>query len=90
VIGFPPSVVGASHDTEAEPSPAAATTPEGAPGTVAGVTALEGSDDGPVPAALIACTVNVYIVPLFNPVIVVLVVDPPTLFTAPPGFVVTV
>ena len=43
----------------------------GAPGTVAGVTALEAADGGPTPATLVAVTVKVYVVPLANPVIVI-------------------
>lgn len=40
----------------------------GAPGTPEGVTALDATDSGPSPAALVARTVNVYEVPLVNPV----------------------
>ena len=39
--------------------PAAAVTLVGAPGTVAGVTALDALDDAPVPTVLLATTVNV-------------------------------
>ena len=38
-----------------------------------GVTALEAADSGPLPAGFDAVTVNVYVVPLVNPVTVVLV-----------------
>ena len=44
------------------------------PGPV-GVTALEGADAGPVPAAFIALTVNVYAVPAARPVTVAFVAD---------------
>jgi hypothetical protein len=40
----------------------------GAPGTVAGVTAAEAAEAGPVPTALIAETVKVYAVPFVKPV----------------------
>ena len=35
VIDAPPSLAGAAHDTDADPFPAVATTPDGAPGTPA-------------------------------------------------------
>ncbi len=41
------------------PLPGVAVTPVGAPGTVAGMTALEAADAGLVPIALLAVTVNV-------------------------------
>jgi len=50
---------GAVHDTPAELSPAVALTPVGAPGTAAGVTAVEADDAGPVPTPLVAVTVKV-------------------------------
>ena len=57
---LPPSA-GAVQDTTAEPSPAAADTPVGAPGAVGpvGVTAAEAAEAGPVPTALVAVTRNV-------------------------------
>ena len=70
MIGLPPSDPGAVQLTVADPSPAVAPTPLGAPGTVAGatgVTALEAADSGPAPTLLIAATVKVYAVPLVNP-----------------------
>jgi hypothetical protein len=39
--------------------PGVADAPEGAPGTVAGVTAFEGLEAAPVPTALVAVTVKV-------------------------------
>ncbi len=69
VIGLPPSP-GAVHDTVAEPTPATAATPVGAPGTDAtdeGVTELDAADGGPAPTALLAVTWNVYAVPLVSP-----------------------
>jgi hypothetical protein len=39
--------------------PGTAVTPVGAPGTVIGVTLFDGADAGPVPAVLVAVTVNV-------------------------------
>ena len=52
---------GAVQFTVAEPSPAVAATPVGAPGALGtlGVTAFDGADSGPVPFALVADTVNV-------------------------------
>src|SRR5215471_7113627 len=49
-------------------------------GVLDGVTALDGAEAGPVPMALVAVTVNVYVVPLVSPVMVVLVAggDPVT------------
>ena len=67
-IGLPP-LDGATHDTAAEPLPATATTPDGAPGTVGGlgVTAADAADAAPGPTAFAAATVNVYAVPFVNP-----------------------
>jgi hypothetical protein len=59
VIGLPPFEDGPVHDTVAAPSLATAETPDGAPGTVAGVTTADGVDAGPVPIAFAAVTVNV-------------------------------
>jgi hypothetical protein len=72
-VTLPPA--GAVQLTEAAPGPAvAAVTALGAPGTAPGVTALDGEDAGPVPAVLVAETVNVYVVPLVSPVTVAVVV----------------
>ena len=48
--------------------PAVAVPIVGAPGTVAGVTLLDGLEAGPVPIALVAFTVKVYAVPFVSPV----------------------
>jgi hypothetical protein len=58
-MGVLPLDAGAVQLTVACPFPATAVTPVGAPGTRAGVTGLEGSEAGPVPAALDAVTVKV-------------------------------
>ena len=61
MIGLPP-LPGAVHDTVTDPTPAVAVTAVGANGTVAaaaGVTALEATDAGLVPTALVAFTVKV-------------------------------
>ena len=59
VMGLPPFAAGGVKLTVACALPAVAVTPVGAPGTVAGVTLLEGLDAGPVPIALVAFTVKV-------------------------------
>jgi len=59
VMAEPPSLTGTVHDTTAEALPAVADAAVGAPGTVAGVTAYEGADAGPVPEMLVAVTVKV-------------------------------
>jgi hypothetical protein len=66
-------LAGAVQLTVADAFPAVAVTPLGAAGTVAGVTAEEAADSGPVPTALVAMTVNVYAVPLVRPVTAALV-----------------
>ena len=60
----------------------------GAPGTVDGITALDGTDSGPFPSMLVACTVNVYDVPLVNPDTTIGDVVPVPV--RPPGILVTV
>ena len=50
---------GALNATEAEVLPRVATAFVGAPGIVAGVTAAEAAEDGPVPTAVVAVTVKV-------------------------------
>ena len=69
MIALPPLLDGAVQDTVADPLPAVAVTPVGAPGTVGavGVTALDGEEADPVPMALVADTVKVYVVPLVSP-----------------------
>ena len=85
MIGLPP-LAGAVQVTLADPLPAVAVTLVGAPGGVGavGVTALDCEDVGPVPTALVALTVNVYVAPLVRPVIVALVAggDPVTVIGA--------
>jgi hypothetical protein len=54
--------------TTADAFPALALTDVGAPGIAYGVTEALEDEFGPVPAALVAFTVNVYAVPLVNPV----------------------
>src|SRR5664279_4008888 len=73
VIGLPP-LPGAVQDTVAAALPAVAVTPVGAAGAVGavGVTAFE-LEAGPVPTVLVAETVNVYAVPLVNPVMATVV-----------------
>ena len=89
MIGEPPSLAGAVHDSAADAFPGTAVTPVGAPGTAAGVTAALGDEGGEVPAALVAVTVNVYAVPLTRPVTVA-VVAPVVEAVRPPGAAVTV
>ena len=59
MIALPPLEAGAIQLTSAVSSPGVPATPVGAPGTVAGTTAADGVDAGPVPAELVAVTVNV-------------------------------
>jgi hypothetical protein len=59
VIGLPPLDAGGVHETVAEALPAAAVTPVGAPGTLAGVTLFDADEAGPVPTLFVAVTVNV-------------------------------
>ena len=68
VTGKPPVDAGAVKETVTCALPATAPTPVGAPGTVAGVTLLEGADAGLVPTAFVAVTVQVTGVPLVSPV----------------------
>ena len=70
VIALPPSLAGATNATLAEVFPAVATTPVGAPGTVAGVTADEAADAKELPTAVVASTVKVSTVPFVKPVTV--------------------
>jgi hypothetical protein len=60
----------------------------GEPGTVPGVTPLDATDAGPMPALLLAVTVNVNITPFVNPVIVSGLAMPEAVI--PPGAAVTV
>jgi hypothetical protein len=54
-----PLFAGAVQLTLADALPAVAVTLVGAPGTVNGVTLFDAGEDGPVPAAFVAVTVNV-------------------------------
>jgi hypothetical protein len=83
-----PFEAGATHDTEAWVSPGVALTLVGAPGSPAGVTAVDGVDAGPVPAALVAVTMNVYGVPSVSPVTAHGLAE--HVVVAPPGYSVTV
>ena len=70
------------------PLPAVALTLVGAPGTPIGVTEFDAVDDALVPAAFVAVTLNVYVVPLLKPVIVI--GDEPPFAVKLPMFDVTV
>ncbi len=59
VIALPPLLDGAVQLTVADPLPAVAVTPVGAPGRLFGVTALDGDEAGLVPVEFVADTVNV-------------------------------
>jgi hypothetical protein len=59
VIALPPVLEGAVQLTVADPLPAVADTPVGAPGRLFGVTALEGDEAGLLPVELVADTVKV-------------------------------
>jgi hypothetical protein len=74
VMPLPP-FAGAVQLTVADAFPALALTPLGAPGAVGpvGVAALEAVEAGPVPTALVAVTVKVYVVPFVKPVMVAVV-----------------
>ena len=85
----PPSLEGADHVTVALASPAVADAPVGASGIVIGVTALDGADAGPVPAALVAVTVTVSVVPLGRAEIGAVVTVPAGVATGPAGVAVT-
>ncbi len=83
-----PFDTGADHDTTTDWFAAVTDGFAGVPGTPAGVTGSDAGEAEPVPAALVAATVNVYAVPFVNPVTVhdkVLVVQ-----VAPPGVAVAV
>ena len=73
MIDAPPLLAGAVHEIVTEPLPGVPTTSVGDPGIVGGVTAADAVDADPVPAELLAVTVNVYGVPFVSPLIVQLV-----------------
>ncbi len=66
-MAVPPLSAGANQETRADLLPRAAVTSDGGPGTVAGVTLLDGKEAGPVPTPFVAVTVNVYAVPFLRP-----------------------
>ena len=69
VIAAPPFEAGGVKDTVAWPLPGVAVPIVGAPGAPAGVT-LTVPEGGPLPAAFVARTVHVTVVPLVRPVTV--------------------
>jgi hypothetical protein len=88
--GAPPSELGAIQVIVERPDSAAvATAPVGSPGTVEGTAAFDASEAAPVPALLVAVTVNVYEVPLVSP-LRTQVVRVVAVQVAPPGAAVTV
>lgn len=83
VIGDPPVLVGAVHETAALPSPALPLTPVGAPGTVRGVPEIEfEAFDGPT--EFTDRTVTGYEVPLVNEEMVKVPLVPPELVQVEP------
>ena len=56
---MPPVLDGAVQLTRVEALPRCAVAPVGAPGKVAGMTAADGAEAGPVPIKLVAVTVKV-------------------------------
>ena len=69
VMGAPPLEVGAVHDTTDEAFAFDdATTDVGATGGPIGMTEVDATDTAPVPAELVAVTVNVYEMPFVRPV----------------------
>ena len=88
VTAEPPLFAGAVNATFALALDPEAETAVGAPGTVAGMTAAEGSDTKLVPKPLVAVTVNVYDVPFVNPVTINGEAEP--VFVKFPGLDVTV
>ena len=87
-MGLPPSSAGGVQLTLADAFPAVAITLVGAPGGPVGMTLFEAGEAGPVPAALVAVTANVYAVPLLRPLTVAVVPDVEAV--KPPGDDVTV
>jgi hypothetical protein len=68
-VTLTPFTDGAVHVTVADESPPVAAPMVGAPGTaLLGVTVIDELENGPVPATLMAATVNVYDWPLVRPV----------------------
>jgi hypothetical protein len=81
VIAEPPLLAGGVNDTVACPFPTVAVPIIGALGTVAGTTELLVADAVLVPTALVAVTVNVYVVPFVRPVMTI--GDEPPVAVAP-------
>jgi len=92
VIGEFPLFVGADHVTIADVFPPVAVPMIGAPGMVGGdgVTCADAADADDVPIAFVAVTVNVYTVPLVNPVTVADVLNPDAVAVMPSELDVTV
>src|SRR6185312_6422905 len=69
MIALPPSEVGAFHLSPADPLPTDAMTSVGGPGGGAGCGVMTGEavESAPMPAALIAATLNVYPTPFVRP-----------------------
>ncbi len=84
VIVDPPLLTGAVNVTVASPLPRVAVPIVGASGAVAGVIELLVAEGVLVPFALIATTVNVYVVPFVRPVTTI--GDDPPLALKPPTF----
>jgi len=82
-MAAPPSFAGGVKVTETLPLWPVAVPMTGAPGKITNVTLLDAAEAAPVPALLVAVTVNVYAVPLARPLTVrgLLAPDPPY----PPG-----
>jgi hypothetical protein len=90
VIGLPPVLAGAVHETTERRLPKElAVTEVGAPGTVAGTAEAEDVDGSEVPEAFVAVTLNVYEVPLVRPV-TTQVVSPVVRHVLPSGVETTV
>ena len=70
VSGEPPSLLGADQETVTDPSPGRPVTFWGCAGTPRTTTDGDGLDGAPVPDALVAVTVNVYVWPFVRPVMV--------------------
>lgn len=68
VIGLPPSLADAVHETPAVVSPAVAVTPVGALGNPSVVITADAALDAELPTLFVATTVNVYEVAFARPV----------------------
>lgn len=90
VTAAPPVLVGASHRTTRDRSPAVTDGVRGAPGTVRGVTAVGHAATAPSPPAFVPYTDTVYPVPFVNDSIVHDVASGAAVHDNPPGDVVAV